>query len=71
MNLSDDAPLLNLIDKPLEDMTNEELTLHVQKLQEASANVQAMKSKITKKKSKPKVSQRKQDIANAVKDLLK
>ena len=53
-NLSDDAPILSLIEKPIDSMTQEELQAHVSELQEASANVQAVKKRINKNKSSKK-----------------
>ena len=70
MKLSDDAPLLALIDRPLEDMTEAELFAHVQALQEASSNVQAMKAKIIPKTKVKDETQRKQQIKSVITDLL-
>jgi len=51
--LSDDAPLLSLIDKPLHDMSEDELRTHTKRLRELSSSSTTIKSQINKE-SKPK-----------------
>lgn len=62
LKMSDDAPLLNLLNKSISTMSPAELTAYVNELQEASANVAAMKSKITTKKQTTKKAKKKVDI---------
>ena len=50
----EDAPLLNLLNRPLTDMSTEELRVHVQNLREVSSNVVTLKKSITKEKPEPK-----------------
>lgn len=57
------------MEQNLEDMSQAELTAYVQKLQEASSNVQAMKAIISKKKEK-EISKRQQQINDTIQELL-
>ena len=50
----EDAPLLNLLNRPLSDMSTEELRVHVQQLREVSSNVVTLKKSITKEKAESK-----------------
>ena len=54
--LSDDAPLLAALDKNINEMSSAELQQFVKEMQEASSNVQATKSRLTKKKTAKKKS---------------
>lgn len=50
----EDAPLLNLLNKPLQDMTTEELREHVQQLREVSSSSQSLKKMLSNEKSEAK-----------------
>lgn len=70
--LSDDAPLLELIERPLENMSNDDIHAYVRDLQEASTNTQAVKSRLTKKKTAKKKKQTATvKVDSLVDDLLK
>lgn len=69
--LSDpDAPLLALIERPMSEMTDDELRAHVTELQAAAQNVQATKKKLTKKKTAKKKSSSKLDLDSTLEKLL-
>jgi hypothetical protein len=56
-NLSEsyaDAPLLELLSRPLHRLSHDELQSTVQELQEASANAQTVKTRVNKKSAKKK-----------------
>ena len=52
--LSDDAPLLSLILKPLHEMEEDELREHTKRLRELSSSSVTLRSKIKKEKAVPK-----------------
>ena len=45
-HLSEDAPLLHLIERPLHEMSSEELREHTQKLRELSSSANTIRTKI-------------------------
>ena len=50
----EDAPLLNLLNRPLSEMSTEELRVHVQQLREVSSNTVTLKRSLTKEKAEAK-----------------
>jgi hypothetical protein len=67
----EDAPLLSLLTQPLDSLTQDELGGYVKKLQDASQNVQAIKSTLTTKKTtvKKKKANAKADATALLSDL--
>ena len=61
----EDAPLLNLLAKPLQDMSLDELRQHTQELREVSSNPVTLKGRLTNEKQAAKAPA-KNNVASAV-----
>lgn len=65
-----EAPLLSLVDKPMEQMSEEELREHVQKLREHAGSGQTLNAAIKRPKgAKKQTTQRKRKRKNTVLEL--
>ena len=66
--LSPDAPLLQLIARPMAEMNPEELRSHLKELREATANGQQLRKQVGGKKTGSKTKKKPSETAKAIKN---